>query len=173
MRTKFLFLLVTTVLLTSFIGCGTGADKTLDVSDFNKTNILKLRNSYEMYLATHGMRGPENEDELKEYLRTDEAAKVRLKRMGIEQSDIESMFISERDGKPFRVRYGLVGLADHAIVFEEEGVDGKRLVALAQPLELSDSEYEGWFTGKTKPAMPNETDIDGTSEAEAQKSVED
>jgi hypothetical protein len=47
-----------------------------------------------------------------------------------EVQNTDELFISERDGKPFVIFYGQPpnGVANGVIAFEQEGVDGKRLV---------------------------------------------
>ncbi len=122
------------------VGCG--SQQVPSLADVNNTNIKKLRGAYGLFLFQHNLQGPESEEELKQYLRTDAGAKVKLERMGMTLDDIESIFISERDGQPFKVRYGLKGLGDHAAVFEAEGLDGKRQVALTIPREVDEAEYD-------------------------------
>lgn len=130
------------------VGC---SRKVPTLADVNDTNIKKLRGAYGLFLFQHDLQAPESEEELKAYLRTDAGAKVKLERMGMTLDDIDSIFISERDGQPFKVRYGLNGLGDHAAVFEAVGIDGKRQVALAIPREFDDAEYEQLWN-QQKPA---------------------
>ena len=121
MDTRYGTKLTAVLLVLSVVGC---SQKFPSLADVNDTNIKKLRGAYGLFLFQHDLRGPESEEELKEYLRTDPGAKVKLERMGMTLDDIDSIFISERDGQPFKVRYGLNGLGDHAAVFEADGVDG-------------------------------------------------
>ena len=53
--------------------------------------------------------------------------------MGIFQDEVAEILVSQRDGGPFRIRYGLSGLADRAMIFETTGVDGQRLLAFTSP----------------------------------------
>lgn len=129
-----------------FAGCSYQSGPTL--ADVNNTNIKKLRGAYGLFLIQHNLRGPESEEELKAYLRSDESALIKLARMGMTVDQIDSIFISERDGQPFKVRYGLRGMGDHAAVFEVEGVNGKRQVALAKTIEADDAEYERLWNQK-------------------------
>ncbi|QDT69259.1 hypothetical protein MalM25_21930 [Planctomycetes bacterium MalM25] len=137
---------VTLLAVMLVVGCS--SQRVPSLAEVNNTNIKKLRGAYGLYLFQHDLRGPENEEELKEYLRTDEGAQVKLGRMGMTVDQIDSIFISERDGQPFKVRYGLRGLGDHAVAFEAEGVDGKRMVALSIPREVDDAEYERLWNQK-------------------------
>jgi hypothetical protein len=122
------------------VGCN--GQKPVDVSELNKTNIAKLRNAYSIYMNQHQFTGPKNEKELKDFVKSDLTAKVLLERMGVKPDDIDGIFVSDRDGKPFKVRWGLLGMADFPIVFEAEGKDGKRMVAYATVKELSSAEAE-------------------------------
>lgn len=127
-------------------GCSTNIEPSL--KDVNNTNIKKLRGAYGLFLFQHNLRGPESEEELKEYLSSDAGAAVKLGRMGVSVDQIDSMFVSERDNQPFKVRYGLRGLGDHPIVFEAEGVDGKRFIAFTTPREVDAAEYESLWDQK-------------------------
>ena len=137
--------LVVVLLACFLVGC---SKKVPTLADVNNTNIKKLRGVYGLFLFQHNMRGPQSEEELKDYLRTDPGATVKIKRMGMTLEDIDRIFVSERDGQPFKVRYGLNGLGDHAAVFEAEGVDGKRQVALATPREVEQAEYDRLWNQK-------------------------
>ncbi len=165
---KAITLLILAVSISSMVGCGSGV-KT--VADLNNTNIMRLHSAYKIYMNSNSMRGPKSEEELKEFLTSNNTAKALLKRMNITPEDVPGFFVSERDNQPFKVRWGLNGVADHAIVFEDTGIDGMRMVALSKPRELDDSEYEGYWSGEIKPQAPGsggiivEPDVgDGESE---------
>lgn len=136
------------VLVVASSGCGDSGPPSL--ADYNNTNIRKLRGAYGMFLIAHDLRGPKSEEEFKEYLTTNPSAIAKMERTGVPQEKIPDIFISERDGQPFKVRYGLNGLEDHPIVFESVGVDGKRFVAFTTPREVENDEYEQLLAGKVK-----------------------
>ena len=109
-------------------------------------------------MMAHESRGPENKEEFLDYLTSDRAAAVRLDRMGVPLDRINDLFVSERDGKPFKIRYGLTGNeTDQAIVFESEGVNGKRMVAFFEPRELEKEEYEKYWKGIRHSDRSNQT----------------
>lgn len=141
-------LVVSSVLVS---GCGDGVPTLADV---NKDNITRVHSMYMMYMNNHNFTGPDSKEQLKEYLTTDNTAKVLVKRMGVDMADFESLFVSERDGEEFEVRWGLKGIADHAIVFEKVGLEGKRFVCFAKAKELGDSEYSGYLSGDIEPEGP-------------------
>lgn len=140
-------LLVLFAAAISIVGCSNGPELT----EIYSTNIKKLQASYMLYLENHSFVGPKNEEEFKNYLKNDPTAIYLLKRIEVTPEIVDDIFINERDGQPFVVRYGVRGEADHAVVLEAEGVDGQRLVALTNPLAVGDQEYEDYLSGKIKP----------------------
>lgn len=149
---KFFLLIALSVF---FAGCGTGNDVTNKMKDGNKENIRRVRNCYSMFLKMHRYQGPKDKEELMNFLKTNERAAVNLERIGISQEQLDTMWVSERDGEEFEIRWGLNGQDDHAIVFEKTGVDGKRFVCFATPQELEEDDYNGYLTGELKGASPD------------------
>ncbi|QEG23759.1 hypothetical protein [Mariniblastus fucicola] len=151
-------------------GCGDGDSVSNKIKAANKGNIRRLRNCYAMYLDLNRYKGPKDEKELMDFLKSDANAASRLERMGIPIEELDDMLVSERDGQPFKVRWGLDGINDHAIVFESEGVDGKYLVAFATPRELEKDEYDDYWTGKLKGLGPG--DIQNMNEDQESQTIE-
>lgn len=138
------------VLLALF--CGTcllcSCDNSPPGAAFNTTNVRRLRTAYNIYVRLNEMKGPASEEDFKEFLKSDLTAKVRLSRIGVELEDLDGIFVSERDGKPFKVRYGLNGSKNHAVVFEAEGIEGKRFVAFWDPIEVEADKYDKYWSGE-------------------------
>ena len=138
---KFAFLFV----LLATIGCGrTSPDDAIRAS--NKSNIQRLSNCYAMYQFNNGWQGPKDEASFKEYL-NGVRPKI-LERMGI--TDVDAIFVSERDGQPFKVRYAVNGTArgtSEAVVFESEGSGGKKMVGFLNMTqrEVDQAEYDELF----------------------------
>jgi hypothetical protein len=107
-------------------GCGDGeAQKQMQERD----NIRTLARMYGQFMSGHRGVGPKNEAEFKQYL---ESRKGEL--AGEQITDINTLFISNRDEKPYVVVYGLGQPAamtptGRVIAYEQQGVDGKRMVA--------------------------------------------
>lgn len=142
--------------LSLLSGCEDSRTKVLqEIKDGNKTQIQRIRNCYMMFMEINDYKGPEDKDELIDFLLTDSEAIIRRGRMGIADDELEAMFVSDRDGKPFKILWGMEGVADHAMVFEEEGVEGLRFVALGYPREVAKEEYEAYLAGKIKAATPS------------------
>lgn len=142
-----MLLLTAIFMLTTQLGCSNKPD----LRGVYDVNIKKLHVCYTLYLEKHDFRGPKTEEELKEYLKTDPTAIFLMKKIDLTPEGVDDIFIGERDKEPFIVRYGLKGVADHAIVFEATGFEGKRLVALTDPVECDEETYEGYLSGKIKP----------------------
>lgn len=144
-------------------GCGDGLNNP-SLADLKNTNIKRYHTAYTIYLDRNQMQGPKDEKELMDFLTTDNTAGVLLKRMEIPMESLSDITVSERDGQPFKVRWGVKGMADHAIIFEAEGVEGKRMVAFSNPRELDATEYDGYWDGSLKPDAPGAGPIDPNKE---------
>lgn len=133
----------------SAVGC---RDTTIEdgVAALNKTRIQQLYNCYSLYGHYNQYRGPKDEASFKEFLLQPKYEK-NLKMMQIDRDNLDEIFVSERDGEPFKVRYGVNGLGNKAVIFETTGVDGKRMVANATPVEVEADEYEAYWSGKKRP----------------------
>ncbi len=141
-------------LFVTLAGCSSGKKEVSDVYD---SNIKKLYVAYQIFLSRHGGVGPKNEAEFKKFMVDNPTGKFLIERTGVDTTQIDDYFLSERDGEPFVINYGLKGTADHAAIFEATGVDGKRYVAFGIPVELESAEYEDYLSGKLKGATPNES----------------
>lgn len=139
------------VLLLLFVAIAGCSNDDVAVLDLNDSNIKKIRNFYELYMDEHRSVGPKDEAEFKEYIASGRKANILKKKLDIEDSAIDQLFISERDNEPFIIQYGLKGPLNHAFVFEATGVDGMRLVARSPIEELDSKAYEAWLSGETKP----------------------
>lgn len=83
---------------------------------------------YGQYSGQHRGQPPANEAQFKQFIEKNDAF---LKQR---QLDLASVFVSERDGKPYVVLYGppkgpydLIG--QPVVAYEQDGVNGKRFVA--------------------------------------------
>src|SRR5688572_19334013 len=109
---------------------GCSSDRTAEeVAALNKSNIQRVANMYAAFQVYKGGRGPKSEAEFKEFIAAFDAE--RLKMMGISSGDLGGLFTSDRDGKPFKIKYGVGGGRGSvdAVVFEQDGTGGSRQVA--------------------------------------------
>ncbi len=131
-------------------GCDGSKDPRARIVELNNSNIIRLRSCYTIFGRYNG-GPPKDEVSFREFFKTDPTAKARLKRIGVEAEDFDRIFISERDDQPFIIRWNVGGGKDEAIIFEAEGVGGKRMVAFNTPRELDDKEYEQFLSGTPQP----------------------
>jgi len=151
------------LLLVGLMGCGSGVKSVAEIKD---TNIKKIHALYSFYMSNNQYTGPASEEVFREYCGTAEG-KFAIKRMGMDPEKIDEYFKSERDEEPFVIRYGLKGVADHAIVFEAVGVDGKRMIAFGTPAEFDSAEYDDYLSGELVGDSP-----DGSTQGFEEEEVE-
>jgi hypothetical protein len=72
-----------------------------------------------------GFKGPKTEAELRSFIAA--VPRGALAELGIADPQDPGLFVSERDGKPFRIRYGITGplSTTYVVVCEAEGVGGR------------------------------------------------
>lgn len=114
--------------LTVLVGCGQGPrDAKSIIREANDVNGRRLVNLYGQYQAIHG-HSPKTEQAFRKGIEARGA--TALEEMGVPTADLSPLFLSERDGQPFEVRYAApyVPGSRQALVFESRGVEGKRAV---------------------------------------------
>lgn len=121
-------------------GCGNSdTEGEARLKSANPTNIHRLTNLYSLFAQQNGGCGPKDEKQFREFIGS--IGPERLGRIGIDANGIDAVFTSERDSKPFIIRYASKaqesrdaspaekgGAGGTAVVLEAEGVDGKRQV---------------------------------------------
>lgn len=147
-HTKHLGATLGVLLLASVVGCGP-QDPASRLAELNGTNLQRVANLYLAYQIEHDFRGPKDEGTFQEYIRSLSATK--LERIGVAQGEIDNLFVSERDGQPFKIRYKVQGSmmgCEEPVVFEAEGESGKRKVGFLNMTqrEVEASEYERLFS---------------------------
>jgi hypothetical protein len=145
-------------LLAGVVGC---TDETArQVGEMNKSNIQRLCNIYEAHQNYKGGKGPKDEAAFKEFIKAYDPNKLAM--MGIDPGNVDGLFVSERDGKPFKIRYNVGGGRGSVapIVFEAEGKDGKKQVASTggggKVDEVDDATYQQLWSGKGGSSRPAE-----------------
>ena len=125
---------------------------TAEVASKNNSNIKRLVNLYAGYQLTHGWQGPHNEQTLKDFVTRGGLPAKNFQMMGIDPDKLGLLFISERDGFPFKVKYGVAGGIGsvNPIVFEQQGFGGQSEVGFTTPIveQVSEARYnELWEKG--------------------------
>jgi hypothetical protein len=155
---KAYFQAVAAVILAAVVGCG---DKTADrVGAMNRSNIQRIGNMYAAYQNYKAGRGPQDETDLKEFIKTYDPGKLTM--MKIDPNNLGGLFTSERDGKPFKIRYQVSGGrgSAQAVIFEQDGQAGKKQVGFTggRVEEVEDATYDKlWAGGETPSASPSAT----------------
>lgn len=142
---------IASLLVTLAIGCSSGNKAASALADANSSNVQRLANLYFTFQSEHEWRGPQDETEFKTFLRSVNPAK--LERIGIDPNNIDALFISERDGQPFAIRYGVPGSvmgSAEPVIFEATGDGGKRQVGFLNMTqrEVDAAEYDALKSGK-------------------------
>jgi hypothetical protein len=138
-------------------GCGDSASSESAIAAANQLNIQRLANLYFAFQLKNELRGPPNEQAFKEFLRGYDASK--LNRIGVDPNGIDDLFINERDGRPFEIRYGVRGSmmgSSEPVIFESEGVGGRRMIGFLnmEQREVDEEEYDDLWAGRI-PAAAN------------------
>lgn len=149
--------LLTACLVLAAAGCGRDVSTDDLVAQANSTNIERLASLYTGYQSEHEWAGPPDEAAFKAYIRAFDPQK--LKRIGVDPAAADSLFTSERDGQPYKIRYAVKGSAmgsTEPVIFESTGVDGRRQVGFLDMTEreVDDAEYQSLWAKKAQPAEP-------------------
>lgn len=130
---KSITLVLLFVLLT---GCDSSPDPADMMAKATDSNLKRVSKMYSIFMKNNGWRGPKNLEQLKTFI--DKQNEDQLLMMGIDPSNLDSIFIGEHDDQPLKIRWNLkssmLGGAI-PIVFE------------ATPSEGED--YQVGFTGNT------------------------
>jgi hypothetical protein len=102
---------------------------------------------YGKYRNSHQGVPPKDEAQFKQYIKSLGAS--QLAAAGVSGAEIDTLFVSPRDGQPYEVRYNTPPPADDgggpaAVVVERTGKNGKRLVAYStgKVEEIDEATYQ-------------------------------
>lgn len=140
------------LLALSFSGCGGGGGLS-EFKDRNKMNVAKVSTCFKIFASRNNNKTPESEEQLVAFMKEERVAK-NLERLGLDVDKLDSIFVSERDGEPLKIRWGAKWDPESStpVAFEAVGVDGVRLVGADVVLEVSDDdEYEELWQGIYEP----------------------
>ena len=110
------------------LGCGPAGESNRQAEESCRKPIAIF---YARFIPQHQGKPPKDEAEFKAFLKEPLNAEELQKSFNV--SDIDAMFVSTRDKKPFVVIYGPTSgegpAGQPVIAYEQEGVNGKRFVA--------------------------------------------
>src|SRR5262245_22699345 len=169
LRTSVLSAAVTSIVALLLSASGCSHDYSGTVKSLNGSNLQRLSNFYADFQSSRMGQGPKDETELKTFIQTKTPETLKL--MGIDPTNRDAIWVSDRDHKPFKVRYGVLSPfgAVAAVVFEQDGVGGKRQVGFnnSKVEEADESRYKDLWEGRGVAKPPP---IGGPGPAEAGKS---
>jgi hypothetical protein len=146
--------LVTGVLLTS-TGCSQKDNVEAEVAAMNTSNILRLCNMYAAFQNYKG-RAPDNDAEFRTFIKDFEPKKLAM--MGIDPNNLDAVFTSERDRKPFKIRFKVGGGRGSVdpVVFEQDGTNGTKQVAFTggKVQDADAATYQQLWAGKPAGGVP-------------------
>ena len=141
--------------LAVMAGCGQSPrDAKSIIREANDVNGRRLANLYGQYQAIHG-HSPRTEQAFRKGIEA--RGHSALDEMGVPTGDLSLLFISERDGQPFEIRYAApyVPGSRQALVFESRGLDGNRAVYFSggDVVQVPESEISAYRVG-SRDRMP-------------------
>jgi len=143
--------LVAAFVLAATAGCG--PDIAGQVGDMNKSNIQRLGNMYAAFQNFKSGRGPNDEAELRTFIKDFDPKKLSM--MKIDPNNMDALFTSERDGKPFKIRFQVGGGRGSVdpVIFEQEGKEGKKQVGYTggKVDAVDDTDYAQLWSGAAGP----------------------
>jgi hypothetical protein len=134
--------------LVAAFGCSDQVAR--QVAAMNDTNLKKVSSLYRFYQYRNGWQGPKDAAALRAFV--DQAPPKKLEMMQVDPARFDELLVSERDGQPAKVRWGVaIGPTDvQPLVFEATGVNGKRVVVFsnAETEEVDTARYDTlWADG--------------------------
>jgi hypothetical protein len=139
------------VLLTAVVGCRSRDDPATATSDpVAKVRLTRINKFYRLYSNQH-KKPPSDEKAFKDFVRSlpqDEKDAALIK-----GDDVDSLFVSPRDGQKYHIEYGLVARPEgpnRALAWEETGQKGMRYVALTMGYvkECGEEEFQKYAKKK-------------------------
>jgi hypothetical protein len=135
-------------------GCGSQHEEaTSIISRINDSNGKRLANLYAIHQSRHNFAGPVDKAAFVKFIQQG-MLPSELEGTGVDQTDVEKLFVSERDKTPFFIRYGVVaptgGPSNQAVIFEEQGRGGRVAVFLTGPkvIEIAPADVPAYREGK-------------------------
>ncbi|MCA9188626.1 MAG: hypothetical protein KDA99_23530 [Planctomycetales bacterium] len=120
-----------TLALTCFITATSGCGKSTP-SDPARTHLGALASIYSQFRSQNRGQLPRNEADLRTFAEANGGP--TMEQFGI--SDVDSLFVSERDNQPYTILFGrdaarYSGNSGSVIGYEKQGLDGQRVVGFS------------------------------------------
>ena len=105
-NTQPIFALVV-ILAVVLAGCESGTNLDDMVAKATDTNIKRVTKMYSICMKANGWKGPADTEALQDFIQRQNPDQLRA--MGIEPDNLPALFLSERDQKPFKIRWAVQG----------------------------------------------------------------
>ena len=113
-----------------FVGCSSGQKNLAE----QQSNMKPLGILLAQFASQHQGQAPASEAEFKAWLKSLPANQLSVMAGG--KTDVDALFVSTRDNKPYVIRYGKEAQSgprggpagDPVVIYEQEGVGGRRFV---------------------------------------------
>ena len=143
-------LAICTLLFAMVSGCGGSKDPKSMIAAANDSNVKRLATMYSFFHLKNNFKGPKDEAEFRGFIESQDPKRLSL--ADIDASDLENLFVSERDNEPFVIRYGkdtYVRGPSIPVIFEATGSDGMRQVGFCNGVmqEVDAEEYDRLMSG--------------------------
>jgi hypothetical protein len=129
-------------LLLLFVGLGCSSPPAPNAPE--RVPLRHLAILYGKYRNAHRGAPPRDEADFKKFITGLDPA--QLSAAGVSAAEVDTLFVSPRDGQPYEVRYNDPPQADRpaAVVAEKVGKGGKRMVAYStgQVDEVDEAQYQ-------------------------------
>lgn len=155
MKSKFLILLCFCLIGSVAVGgCKPAVNPDKMFSKAVDTNAKRLGTMYTQFQTQNvqtGFMGPKDKDEFVAFIKKQNP--VHLARIGIDWNDLDTLFVSERDNQPYKIRWEVQSESRgpaQPVVFEQTGVDGQFVVGFTGFMQktVDKSEYDRlWAEG--------------------------
>jgi hypothetical protein len=147
------------LVVAALVGCDARVNPDDAVAAANSNNIQRVTNLYLAYQTNNNWMGPDDESKLKDFIRS--LPESQLTRIGVNPGQLDDLFISERDGQPFKIRYKVLGNmrgSTEPVVFDAEGSGGQRMVGFLDMTqrEVDAAEYDSLFAKGSAGATPQQ-----------------
>jgi hypothetical protein len=137
--------IVILLLLPVFIVAGAGCRAKGENSGNRETSHVRVLADLHALATSRLGHIPHDEQEFKKFIATRSKLVEKLK-----IGSIDELFVSERDGQPLHVVYGTPPTTSDVAVYEQTGVNGKRLVGhrIGMVEEVDEAEYKNLTASK-------------------------
>ncbi|MCH2183631.1 MAG: hypothetical protein MK108_16655 [Mariniblastus sp.] len=154
MNKTFTILAMIALLSLSFSACNRGPSVDQLVAQATDSNVKRIAKVYTIFMLSHDWQGPQDANELKEFILKQNNDRMRT--MGIDPDNLDSLFLNERDEQPLKVRWKLKGsptAPPFAVVFEstpDPEQEQKYLVGFtgSATRQVDQSEYDRLWSGE-------------------------